>query len=120
VFLFNVFLILRLFWLISQKDLDIQLPKGVHDVLSLFGIPYGYNLSLDCFNMIPLIVSGVLTIQYWTYSSRIYDLESKKTIQFLPTYRTLILQLIEIFTIVYYKLVPWTSHLVVIVIIISL
>jgi hypothetical protein len=45
--------------------------------------------------MIPLIVSGVLTVQYWTYSSRIYDMESKKnTIQFLPTYRTLILKLV--------------------------
>jgi hypothetical protein len=94
VLLFNVFLVSRLFWLISQKDLNKSLPAHLHDILSLFGIPYRYNLSLEYFNMIPLIVSGVLTVQYWTYSSRIYDLESKKAIQLLPTYRTLILRLI--------------------------
>ena len=90
--LFNTFLVSRLIWLVSQKDARLALSGKVNDILSIIGITYDYGLAWQYFNMIPLIVSGVLTVQYWTYSSRIYDLESKQTLQFSPAYHTFILR----------------------------
>lgn len=73
ILLFNVFLLLRFIWLACKIDLHINLQNNIHDILSIIGITYNYGLNWEYFNMIPLLVSGVLTIQYWTYSSLIYD-----------------------------------------------
>lgn len=115
---------LRLVWIIVRRDfgssIHINNTGKLHDILSIIGITYDYGLNWEYFNLIPLMVSGVLTIQYWTYSSLIYDQYSKKTLQFLPTYRAFILKLLEILTIIYYKIIPWASHFFVIILIISL
>ncbi len=76
------------------SDISLVVSSQTVDVLSIIGITYDYGLALHYFNTIPLIVSGVLTVQYWTYSSRIYDLESKQTLQFLPAYRALVLRIL--------------------------
>lgn len=82
ILLFNIFLVLRFLWLMLIKDFNVQFSEMTNNILSVIGISYEYRSnetlnenasSFDNFNVIPLIVSGVLTIQYWTYTSRIYD-----------------------------------------------
>lgn len=84
ILLFDVFLILRFVYLFLVKDFKVRFGSTFNDVLSIIGIQYSYRSSLDSFNIVPLIVSGVLTIQYWTYTSRIYDMETKSSLPFLP------------------------------------
>lgn len=74
VLLFNIFLVSRLCWLILDTDFQLKITGKLNDILSIIGITYNYGLNWSYFNMIPLLVSGVLTVQYWTYSSRIYNL----------------------------------------------
>lgn len=72
VYIFNLFLVLRLSWIIIDKNICFQLSQNIYDILSIIGITYDYGLKWHYFNLIPLLVSGVLTVQFWTYSSRIY------------------------------------------------
>lgn len=71
---FDVFLVLRLMFSIA-KEYELGLADLFEEILALLGISYRYGVNQSHFNLIPLIISGIITVQYWTYTSRIYNIQ---------------------------------------------
>lgn len=119
VILFDIFLLIRYGWSILVESGE-QVSQQMLDFLNIMGITYFYNLDPRCFNFVPLLVSATITVQLWTYTSRIYHMETRSSITIPSRYRAILEKGLNIVTIVYYKLIPWASHLLVLVILIKL
>ena len=63
-------------------------------------------------------MSVAITLQYWTYSSKIYKTESKQIVgDFVRKYRTFAKNFVIIVTIIYYKTLVWVAYIVTIVLV---
>ena len=56
-------------------ETGIQIDQSISDFLNILGVTYFYNTSPYYFNFVPLLVSATITVQLWTYTSRIYQME---------------------------------------------
>lgn len=72
VILFDVFLLTRFVWIVCGES-GVVAGEKTSDVLDVFGITYLYIKDPAYFNLVPLLVSATITVQLWTYTSRIYD-----------------------------------------------
>lgn len=64
------------------------------------------------YNLVPLLINAIIGLQFITYNSPAYTL----TIQggLLQPYRVLLSKVAGVLAIVYYKLLPWVSYLIII------
>ena len=119
VLLFDIFLSIRLLWIIL-KEQSYPIGANIVNFMNILGITYAYNQDFEYFNVVPLLISAMLTVQLWTYSSRIYHLETKSGHKLHRLYRAFLEKTVRVLKICYYKLVPWASHLIVLFILIKL
>ena len=57
-------------------ETGIQIDQSIYDFLNILGVTYFYNTDPYYFNIVPLLVSGTITVQLWTYTSRIYQMQT--------------------------------------------
>jgi hypothetical protein len=58
------------------------------------------------------MINSIIGLQFLTYKSKIYSKQSHSNL--FQNYKTLLAKLIDIMTVVYYKLLPWVSYFAII------
>lgn len=82
------------------------------NILQLSGISFKYVTNMNLFNEVPLFINAIMGLQFFTYNSKIYSKHTQSTL-FLD-YRDILLKIMDILTVIYYKLLPWVSYLAII------
>jgi hypothetical protein len=109
--LFNAFLVLRLaFMLTAQAGWNGD--EKWREFLQLTGISFSYVSSANFFNGVPLLINAIMGLQYLTYNSKIYSKHTQSIL--FQNYRDILAIVIDVLTVIYYKLLPWVSYFAII------
>ena len=70
--MFNLFLILRVVYVIAREMLGGNYSPFIASLLAITGISFNYASDVQLFNLVPLLINAAIGFQYLTYTSTIY------------------------------------------------